>query len=235
MTKLTAENFINELKSHQSDAEFKKIRHYFKADDPENRVIGVRMKITFDLAKQYTGMPLDEIEHLLECPYYEARMGAVSIMDFQAKHKNTDRERRKELFELFISRHDRINNWDFMDRAAPRVVGGYLYEYNQPCDVLYKLATSDNPWERRTAIVSTGYFIRKKELDDTYKIAEILLNDDHEFVQKAVGTWLRHAGKQDEKRLLDFLEKHAAEMNRTTLTTTMENLNKEQKKYFRSL
>lgn len=100
---------------------------------------------------------------------------------------------------------------------------------------MYELAKSADPWRRRTAMVSTAWFIRNGELDDTFNISKILLNDDHELVQKAVGTWLRHAGKQDEQRLLDFLEKHAANMPRTMLTKAMEKLDKEQKKYFRSL
>jgi len=232
--KLTANHFIDRLKTLQSEKEFLKIRRYFKADDPDNRVIGVRMKNTFDLAKEFTDMPVDEIENLLESPWYESRMGAVSIMDFQVRFRNDSEEYRRELFELYLDKHDRINSWDFMDRAAPRVIGSYLYDYDKPRDILYKLAASKNPWERRTAIVSTAWFIRKGELDDTFEIAEILLDDEHEYVQKAIGTWIRHAGKHDEKRLLDFLEKNASKMQRSTLTTAMEKLSKKQNEYFRS-
>ncbi len=234
MSDLTATKFINELKSYQSDREKEKIRRYFKTDDPKNSVIGVRMKLTFDLAKKYMGMPVGEIIKLLESPFYEARMGAVSIMDFQVRANNVSEEHRRELFELYLNKHDRLNSWDFMDRAAPRVIGSYLYDYNKPREILYKLAVSENPWERRTAIVSTAWFIRKGELDHTFKIAEMLLDDDHEYVQKAIGTWVRHAGKQDQNKLLAFLEKHAGQMDRKTLTTAMENLDKEQKQYFRN-
>ncbi|REL24031.1 DNA alkylation repair protein [Rhodohalobacter sp. SW132] len=230
-----AENFIDRLKTNQSDKERKKIRRYFKADDSENRVMGVRMKIIFDLAKEFKEMPVNEIAKLLDNPYYEARMGAVSIMDFRVRKKSVPEELRKQLFDLYLNRHDRLNSWDFMDRAAPRVIGMYLYDYKKPRDILYTLAKSDNPWERRTAIVSTAWFIKKGELDDTFKLAELLLDDEHEYVQKAIGTWVRHAGKQDEERLLEFLEKHAPEIQRTTLTTMMENLTKAQKEYYRNL
>ncbi len=235
MAKQTAQNFLDHLITFQSDAEREKIQRYFKNDDPDNRVIGVRMKYTFDLAKKFSSdMPLYEIEKLLDSPYYEARMGAVSMMDFQVRPKSASKEYRKERFNLYLDRHDRINNWDFVDRAAPRVIGSYLYDYDKPRDILYKLAQSDNPWERRTAIVSTAWFIKKGELSNTYKIAEMLLDDKHEYVQKAIGTWLRHTGKQDEKRLLDFLEKNALKMERSTLTTAMEKLKKKHKTYFRS-
>ncbi len=235
MAKLTAQYFLDKLKTLQSDAEREKIRRYFKNDDPDNRVIGVRMKNTFDLAKKFSKeMPLDEIEKLLDSPYYEARMGAVSIMDFQVRPKQASEEYRGARFELYLNHHDRINNWDFVDRAAPRVIGSYLYDYELSRDLLHDLASSDNPWERRTAIVSTAWFIKKGELEDTFNIAKRLLDDGHEFVQKAIGTWVRHAGKQDEERLLEFLEKNATEIQPTTLTIMMEKLDKKQKKYFRN-
>ena len=101
-------------------------------------------------------------------------------------------------------------------------VGAYLAD--KPRDVLYKLARSRNPWERRTAIVSTWYFIRANDVDDTFGIAEILVNDKHELVQKGVGSWLREAGKRDQKQLVRFLEKHAGSMPRTMLRYSVEKL-----------
>lgn len=232
---MNAEQFVTKLKTFQSDKELEKIQRYFKSDSQDNQIIGVRMKRIFDLAKENTDMSLDEVERLLENPYYEARMGAVSIMDFQAKRKKITGVQHKKLFDLYINRHDRINTWDFVDRAAQHVIGGYLFDFNKPRDILYKLAKSDNVWERRTAIVSTSYFIKKGDLEDTFRIAELLLNDDHEMIHKAVGSWIRHAGKQDEQKLLEFLDQHAAKMPRTMLRYATEKLDKEQKRHYRSL
>ena len=72
----------------------------------------------FALAKEYIQMPLDEVEKMLESPIHEMRDGAVSIMDIQARHKMTTEQRKKELFNLYIKRHDRINTWDLVDRAT---------------------------------------------------------------------------------------------------------------------
>lgn len=69
------------------------------------------------------------------------------------------RARKKELFDLYLHRHDRLNNWDFVDRAAPSVIGEYLIDKERT--ILYELAVSDDIWKRRTAIVSTYAFIRK--------------------------------------------------------------------------
>lgn len=143
-------------------------------------------------------------------------------MDFQARRKRTSADQRKELFELYLRRHDRINSWDMVDRAAPHVIGGYLAD--KPRDVLYKLARSVDVWERRTAIVATYYFIRQGEVEDTFAIAELLVDDSHDLIQKAVGGWIREAGKKDTPRLLAFLDDHAATMPRTTLRYAVEHL-----------
>jgi 3-methyladenine DNA glycosylase AlkD len=228
---MTAAEFVKKLKTCRSVQELKKIQRYFKTSDGEygagDQFIGVRMGQVFALAKEFMEMPLDEIEKLLESPIHEARVGAVSIMDWQARSKKIDDERRKELFELYIRRHDRINNWDLVDRSAPYVVGGYLFD--KPRDVLYKLARSKNVWERRTAIVSTYYFIRKGDVSDTFKIAELLVNDEHDLIQKATGGWLREAGKKDARKLLGFLDKYAATMPRTALRYAIEHLDRERR------
>jgi 3-methyladenine DNA glycosylase AlkD len=94
-----------------------------------------------------------------------------------------------------------------VDRAAPHVVGGYLADKSR--EPLYHLAASTSWWERRTAIVATWFFIRTGDLDDTFAIAENLSHDEVELVQKAVGGWVREAGKRDQSRLLNFLERNA--------------------------
>jgi 3-methyladenine DNA glycosylase AlkD len=187
----------------------------------------------FALAKEFTGMQVDEIEKLLENPIHEIRAGAVSIMDFQARSKKTDERQRKALFDLYINRHDRINNWDLVDRSAPYVVGGYLYD--KPRKKLYTLAKSKNVWERRTAIVSTYYFIRQNETDDTFKIAEILIHDQHDLIQKATGGWVREAGKRDPDALIALLNKYASTMPRITLRYATEHLDKKKRDYYLQL
>jgi 3-methyladenine DNA glycosylase AlkD len=226
---VTAEQLVKRLEAHRSPDELKKYERYFKVGE-RDPFMGVRMGQVFALAKEFIDMPPAEIEKLLESPIHEVRTGALSIMDKQARRKKTPESRRKELFDLYIRRHDRINNWDLVDVCAPYVVGGYLFD--KPRDILYKLARSENIWERRTAIVSTGYFIRQSDVDDTFKIAEILLIDDQDLIHKATGWMLRAAGDLDCQRLLDFLDKHAATMPRTMLRYAIEHLDKEQRDHY---
>lgn len=224
---LTAKQFLNELSAFQVKAELKNVQRFFRYEGMESKFLGVRMSNIFSLARQFVQMPVVEIEKLLESEYYEARMGAVSIMDFQARDKKTATERKKELFDLYISKHRYINNWDLVDRSAPHVVGGFLFD--KPRKILYKLAKSKTVWERRTAIVATYFFIRENDLNDTFKIAEILVNDQHDLIQKAVGSWVREAGKRDKPKLKSFLDKYAATMPRVTLRYAIEKLDKKQK------
>jgi len=196
----------------------------------EDEYNDVSMSQIFALAKEFIDMEPKEIEKLLQSPIHKVRAGAVSIMDWQARSKKTSEQRRKELFDLYIMRHDRINDWDLVDRSAPYVVGGYLSD--KPRKVLYQLAHSKSPWERRTAITATYYFVRQGDVDDTFKIAEILAHDPHDLVQKAVGGWVREAGKKDLQKLISFLDNYAATMPRTMLRYAIEHLDKSQREHY---
>jgi len=193
----------------------------------------VRMADVFALAKRFLGMELDQIEVLLDSPTREHRIGAISIMDFQTRRRATPEDQRRLLYELYLRRHDRIDDWSLVDRAAPSVVGGYLVD--KPRDPLYALARSESVWERRTAITATWTFIRRGELDDTFAIAELLVNDPEHLVQTAVGGWIREAGKRDLDRLRAFLDTHAATMPRTALRYAIEHLDADERRRYRTL
>jgi 3-methyladenine DNA glycosylase AlkD len=134
---------------------------------------------------------------------------------------------------LYIEHTDRINDWKLVDVSCRYTVGRYLLD--KPRDILYRLARSKNIWERRIAIVSTWYFIRAGDVDDTFRIAEILLNDDQDLIHKATGWMLREAGKKDHQKQLAFLDKYAASMPRITLRYAIERLDKKQQDYYMSI
>lgn len=231
---LTAKGFIGRLKTHQSDAELKKIQRYFKSGVGDyghgDKFMGVKMGTLFALAKEFGEMPIGEIEKLLESPIHEVRAGAVSIMDKASRNKKISKERLKDFFDLYVRRHDRINNWDLCDLGCLYMTGSYLYDKSH--DILYKLACSKNIWERRTAILSTCYFIRQGDLTDTFKIAEILVNDKEDLIHKATGWMLRFAGAKDRKKLIAFLDKHAATMPRTLLRYSIEHFSSKEREHY---
>jgi 3-methyladenine DNA glycosylase AlkD len=234
---VSAEQFVERLKTYQSPEELEKIQRYFKSGEGEygegDVFMGVRMGQVFELAKEFIAMPIDELEKLLESPIHEIRVGALSIMDKAARSKKTPESRRKEIFDLYMRRHDRINNWDLVDLGALYAVGSYLFD--KPRDILYQLARSENMWERRTAIVGTAYLIRQGDVDDTFKIAEILVNDKEDLVHKGTGWMLRAAGEVDRQKLLKFLDQYAATMPRTLLRYAIEKLDKEQRTHYMNM
>lgn len=227
----TAKQFAERLEALRSPTVAKSHGHL--ASDNNDVILGVRMGQVFALAKEFMDMPLDEVESLLESPIHEMRVGAVSIMDFQARSKKTTDEQKKKLFDLYIRRHDHINTWDLVDRSAPWVVGNYLMD--KPRKVLYKLAKSKRMAERRTAIVSTLFFIGKGDVEDAFKLAEIMLHDKEDLIHKANGWALRFAGDKDRKQLLKFLDKHAADMPRVTLRYATEKFDKKQREHYLKL
>lgn len=230
---MTAKEFVETLSLFKNEKELDKVEKFFKGNDGITKSFGVKFGDIFTIAKEFSAMPLDEINKLLDSEFYEVRMGAVSIMDFQARSKKTTDDQKKDLFDLYLNRHDRLNNWDFVDRAACYIIGEYLID--KPRDILYQLAHSESPWERRTAIVSTHAFIRKNEVGDTFAIAEILVHDTHELVNKAVGSWVREAGKKDEKKLSDFLDAYVKTMPAATFSYATEKLDAASKLYYKEL
>ncbi len=213
-----------------TDAEF--LQRFFKtgkgAYGEGDIFIGVRMPVVRKIASAYNDLPLAEIEELLDSPIHEHRMTALVIMVNKAKKASEDQL--EQLYDLYLRRTDRINNWDLVDISCPNIVGKYLFD--KPKQPLYKLAQSKDLWERRIAIISTAYFIRTGQNDDTFKLAGILMDDTHDLIHKAVGWMLREAGKKDEARLKLFLDKHASTMPRTMLRYSIEKLHSKDKIYF---
>jgi 3-methyladenine DNA glycosylase AlkD len=234
---LTAHSFIERMMALASPEKIAQYNRYFKTGPGQygegDRFVGLGMGPVVALAKQFIGMPIAEIETLLESDVHEARAGAVTIMNEEAKRKTTSEQRRTELFDLYLRRHDRINNWDLVDGSCRYVVGLYLMD--RPRDILYRLARSDNLWERRTAIVSTWYFIRSGQVDDAIAIAESLLGDREDLIHKATGWMLRYVGEIDPPRLIAFLDRHAATMPRTALRYAIEKFTPEQRAHYLGL
>ena len=230
---MNAKDFIATLSLYQTDRELDKVDRFYKGSDKAMKALGVKFGDVFSTAKQFSALPLKELGKLMKSKYYEVKMGAISVLDFQARDKKLSEVERKALFDFYVGHHDLIDNWDFVDRAAPHVVGEYLVDKDR--DILYKLVKSKDPWRRRTAMVSTHAFIKRGDVDDTFKIAGLLVNDDHELVNKAVGSWLREAGKKAPKKLVEFLDKHAAHMPAVTLRYAIEKMDAARQKHYLAL
>jgi DNA alkylation repair enzyme len=236
-TQATAQAFLARLEARSSPVERDKLQRYFNAGEGAERtadvVLGVRMGEVFKLAKEFIDLPPEQIDQLLASPIHQVRAGGLRIMGNQASRKRTPERRRKELYELYLRRSDRINDWDLVDISAHQVVGGYLLD--KPRDVLYQLARSSRWWQRRIAMFATLAFVRTGDLDDTFALAEMLVHDEHDLVRKVVGGMLREAGKHDRARLLGFLDTYAATAPRVLLRDAIEQLDPEQRAHYLGL
>ena len=207
---------IAALQGIAEPSEVDKVRRFFKGGDPHTEVMGVSIGRVFPIAKRFMALGLDDVEALLDDRRYEVRMAAVAILDFKARQRKLTAAGHQALFDLYLRRHDRINNWDLVDRAAPHVVGEFLVDRDRA--VLDRLARSDDPHERRTALVSTYAFLKRGEVADTFRIAETLAGDQDVYVQKAIASWTREAGKKDEDALIRFLTRNRDRLPRPTVT-----------------
>lgn len=206
----TADEVVARLRDLSDPAEFAKVS---KRVDPA-RILGVRMKHLFDLAKAESAMDLGEVRRLLSSPWYEARVVAVSILDDRARHSPADADDRRDIYELYLAELRFVDTWDLVDRAAPRVIGDYLLHRSRA--PLFELARSENVWERRTAITAAFWIIRAGDVDDPLAIADLLLDDDEHYVQTSVGTALREIGRVDPARLDAFVSRNADRISPTT-------------------
>jgi len=232
---MTAVEVENELNKHENPTDAAFLQRFFKTGKGQygekDVFIGLRVPLTRQIAKKYRDLPIVEIDKLLDSPIHEHRMAALVIMTERAKRAQP--EEKKALYDLYLRRTDRINNWDLVDLSSRDVVGGYLQDRSRA--PLYKLAKSKNLWERRIAIISTAKFIGQGDLDDTFAIAELLIDDQHDLMHKAVGWMLREAGKKNESRLKAFLDQHAATMPRTALRYSLEKMNPNDKARYMGL
>ena len=193
--------------------------------------LGLTVPQVTAVAKQHLTSSVRELEELLEDERHEVRLAGLKIMALQCAAARTSAERRRELLDLYLRRTDRVNNWDLVDLSAPDVLGRAVVA-GLPNEVLYRLAGSGVMWERRIAIVATYRLIRAGSLGDTFALAALLEGDPHDLMHKAVGWMLREAGKQDEPRLLAFLDEHAATMPRTALRYSLERLSPEVRAHY---
>jgi 3-methyladenine DNA glycosylase AlkD len=188
--------------------------------------LGISIPVLRRVARPYRDLPLAEIEKLLYAKLHEYRTAAIEILVSQ--YQRAGEEQRTGIVDFYLRNTAAINSWDLVDGSAPYILGEHLKTH--PRKILRKLAQSKSLWERRIAMVATLRLVRSGELDDALIIAELLLDDSHDLIHKAVGWVLREAGKKDRKRLLAFLETHYSRLPRTTLRYAIEHFTPEQRK-----
>lgn len=199
-----------------------------------DKFLGVTVPQQRKIAKQFKDLPLKEVEKLVTSPWHEERLTGLFILVGQ--FQRGDQPTKQEIYHFYLNHTASVNNWDLVDSSAGYIAGAWLNDRPEKMKVLTKLADSKSLWERRIAMISTQYFIGQGRGEEAWAIAELLLHDSHDLIQKAVGWMLREMGKRaDHQLLIMFLDKHAATMPRTTLRYAIEHLSKERKQHYMGL
>jgi 3-methyladenine DNA glycosylase AlkD len=220
---IKASEIQNQLKRLGNPQTATFLQRFFKTGPGEygdgDRFRGIRVPVLRKLAKDCQHLSLNEIGKLIRSPYHEDR--AVALMILVTVYLRADEALKAKIYTMYLKNTRYINSWDLVDMSAPIIVGTFVQ--NTDRDVLYRLTNSSSLWERRIAILATFHFIKAGEVDETFKIAEKLLNDREDLIHKAVGWMLREVGNRDMKAEENFLAQHYRRMPRTMLRYAIEN------------
>src|SRR5215213_5076452 len=189
---MKAADVRKELKSMAEPEKAAILQRFFKTGPSQygegDIFIGVMVPQSRQVAKKFNQLPLGEVRTLLYSRVHEERLVALLILAWRYSSASSSREK-EEIVKFYLDHIKRVNNWDLVDLSAPNILGAHLVDRDGRRRLLYRLAGSENVWERRIAIVATHHFIRNGDFSDTLKIAEMLLQDMHDLIHKAVG-WM---------------------------------------------
>jgi 3-methyladenine DNA glycosylase AlkD len=219
---MTAAKVLARLTALGDPAVAASMQRYFKNGNAggiaKDVFVGVSAPSLHQLTREFQALAIEELDRLLVSPVREAR--ALALLVLVRQFGRAAEDKKKQIFQFYLSRTKSINNWDLVDSSAGPIVGGWLLErHRQP---LYRLVRSRNLWERRIAIVATQTFIRAGDFADTLGLAALLLDDAEDLIHKAAGWMLREVGTRDRDVLEEFLSEHYRRMPRTMLRYAIE-------------
>ena len=228
------DRIMQELKEAGSPEKAKVYARFFKTGRGEygegDVFLGVTVPEQRRIAKKHIELGFDDVRKLLYSKYHEHRLTGFIILVY--KYEKADDTQKQKIADFYLKHRHQGNNWDLVDCIADKILGRHLLDKDK--FILYELAKSDSLWDRRISIISTFEFIKNNQFEDAIKISEILMNDKHDLIHKAVGWMLREAGKRNKHLLDKFLQKHHKKMPRTMLRYAIERFSdSERKKYLK--
>lgn len=216
----------------EADEQTKAIsQHFFKEKITYH---GVKSTLVTKTGKKYyqeiKNLSKEEIfslcEELLKSDYIEEAFIACDwAYALHKQYEISDFSRFERWIELYI------NNWAKCDTLCNHSVGALVTMYPQLIDNLKKWAKAENRWLKRAAAVTL--IIPAKEgkfLPDIFEIADILLLDKDDMVQKGYGWMLKEASRQHQQEVFDYVMRNKKVMPRTALRYAIEKMPVEMKK-----
>lgn len=220
---------LSHMLSHQDPSQVAGLSRFFKCGPGQygegDKFLGIKVPITREVVKNtWKEITFEDLEECTSSEYHELRLAALLTLIEIFSHSKKKPEVQQDCIDFYLSHTTFINNWDLVDLSCYPLLGVWLLDKDRT--LLYDLAGNGKTiWEQRIGIVSTMTFVRAGQLDDTFAIADLFLNENehlHDLLEKAVGWLLREAGKRDSKRLANWLYPRASSMPRTMLRYAIE-------------
>jgi 3-methyladenine DNA glycosylase AlkD len=187
---------------------------------PEQRQVAKNLAFQISLA---------ELSELLQHSCHEMRLTGLLALVYRFEKTPAEADR-QELVDFYLAHLPSINNWDLVDSSCYQILGAFYWKKNK--SLFYKLAASSQLWEQRIAMISSLYWIRKREFSDALALVEQLKNHPHDLMHKAVGWMLREVGKRDFEVANEFLKKQYSSLPRTALRYAIERFPEELRQDF---
>lgn len=232
------ERILFDLKKEGNKEKAEFLPKFFKTGPGEygegDMFLGVTVPIQRKVAKKYyKEINIPALKSLITSSFHEVRLTTLFILVLKFESKDITEKKQKEIVDFYLKHTSSINNWDLVDSSADKILGAFLFQRQR--NVLNKLHTSKDLWKNRISILSTFYFIRKNDFNDTLRYCESYLTHEHDLIHKATGWMLREIGNRDKKILNRFLQSNAAKMPRTMLRYAIEKLPESERKFWLSI
>jgi len=223
---------IKDLKSLANAQNAVNLARFFKTGKGQygygDKFLGIKVPEQRKVVRAHAKLAITEAAKLLHSEWHEVRLVGLLILVHQ--YQRADATIRRRIFDLYLASTRHINNWDLVDLSAEHIVGPHV----PPKDlaVLERLARSPDVWERRIAMLATFHWIKLREFAPALRVAELLLDDKHDLIHKAVGWMLREIGKRDRAAEVEFLAEHYREMPRTALRYAIEHFSEGERRSY---
>lgn len=214
-----------ELIRNSDEKTLQSSKHFFKESivtyGVTMPVVGRIAKEQYKLAKNLTKTELFELcTQLWESGYLEESFIACNWSYFI--HQQYDVSDFK-VFEEWVKKY--VNNWASCDTLCNHTIGKLLTMYPELLIHLKGWATSSNRWTRRAAAVSLIIPAREgRFLEDIFAIADLLLLDNDDLVQKGYGWMLKAASQAHQQEVFEYVMKNKKVMPRTSLRYAIEKM-----------
>ena len=227
---------LSEMLKHEDPSQVEGLSRFFKTGPGEygegDLFLGIKVPVTRSVVKDcWKGTSFEDLEECLSSGYHEVRLAGLLTLVEIFSHSRKDPLVQERCIGFYLAHTERINNWDLVDLSCYQLLGSWLMDKDR--SLLYDLARNGKSvWEQRIGIVSTMAFIRKGQLDDTFAIADMLLDHPHDLIHKATGWLLREAGKRDGSALREYLATRYMNMPRTMLRYAIEKFPEEERQQY---